>query len=66
VVNIAYNFLRGDSLDPGFVSPQKPNQDFHLIPGSVCMDAGNPSQQYNDADGSRNDQGAYGGPGGDW
>jgi len=65
-VNIAYNFLSGDSLQPGFISTTKPNQDFHLIPGSVCMDAGNPAPQFNDPDGSRNDQGAYGGPGGNW
>ena len=66
LVKIGYNFLDGDSLNPGFVSLQKPNQDFHLIVGSVCMDAGNPDPKFNDVDGSRNDQGAYGGTGGDW
>jgi hypothetical protein len=65
-VRIAYNFLSGDSIQPGFISTTKPNQNFHLIPGSVCMDAGNPAPQFNDPDGSRNDQGAYGGAGGDW
>jgi hypothetical protein len=66
LVTIAFNFLRGDSLQPGFVSTTKPNQDFHLIPGSVCMDSGNPAPEFNDPDGSRNDQGAYGGPRGNW
>ena len=35
---------------------------FALLPGSPCLNAGDPSPLYNDADGSRNDQGAYGGP----
>jgi hypothetical protein len=48
--------------DPLFLG----NSDFHLQPGSPCIDAGNPDPQYNDNDGSRNDMGAYGGPGGDW
>ena len=39
---------------------------FYLIPGSVCIDSGNPDSAYNDPDGSRNDIGAYGGPLGDW
>ena len=33
---------------------------------SPCVDAGSPLSGYNDADGSRNDMGAYGGPGGAW
>jgi predicted outer membrane repeat protein len=66
LVTVTFNFLLGDSLQPGFISTTKPNQDFHLIPGSVCMDTGNPAPQFNDPDGSRNDQGAYGGPGGNW
>jgi parallel beta-helix repeat protein len=37
--------------------------DFRLMPGSPCIDSGNPATQYNDPDGSRNDMGAYGGPG---
>ena len=50
------------NANPLFIS----SGDFHLQPGSPCIDAGNPASQYNDPDGSRNDMGAYGGPGGDW
>ena len=39
---------------------------FHLLPGSVCIDSGNPDLALNDTDGSRNDMGAYGGPFGSW
>jgi len=57
-----YNYLDSDSLNPTFIS----STDFHLQQNSTCKDAGNPSPEFNDADGSRNDQGAYGGPGGNW
>jgi hypothetical protein len=40
------------------------NGDLHLSEASPARDAGNPDARYNDADGSRNDLGAYGGPGG--
>jgi parallel beta-helix repeat protein len=63
------------SDDPQFMDPE--NGDFrlkkersHLVwpPTSVtmyspCIDGGNPDPIYNDPDGSRNDMGAYGGPG---
>ena len=39
---------------------------FHLLPGSVCIDAGNPNSVHNDPDGTRNDMGAFGGPLGNW
>jgi parallel beta-helix repeat protein len=32
--------------------------------GSPCINAGHPGAEYNDTNGSRNDMGAYGGPGG--
>ena len=57
-----YNFLAFGEMDPLFVS----NRDFHLSENSPCKNAGNPEPIYNDFDGTRNDQGAYGGPGGDW
>lgn len=37
--------------------------DAHLAAGSPCINAGDPRPEYNDPDGSRNDMGAYGGPG---
>jgi hypothetical protein len=55
-----YNYLDPDSLTPQFIS----TSDLHLQSDSPCKDAGNPSPEFNDVDGSRNDQGAYGGPGG--
>ena len=39
-------------------------EDFHLLPGSPCIDAGYPGDEYRDNDGSQNDMGAYGGPNG--
>ncbi len=50
------------SSDPGFAE----TTTYTLSSGSVCADAGNPSSSYYDADGSRNDLGAYGGPLGSW
>lgn len=40
-------------------------EDFSLRSTSPCIDDGNPSSSYNDADGTRNDKGAYGGPTGE-
>lgn len=39
---------------------------FNLLPGSVCIDTGNPDSAFYDPDGSRNDIGAFGGPLGNW
>jgi parallel beta-helix repeat protein len=38
--------------------------DYRLGSGSPCINTGNPDSQYNDTDNSRNDMGAWGGPGG--
>ncbi len=57
-----YNFLALGTMDPLFIS----EVDFHLQQISPCIDSGNPLPEFNDQDGSRNDQGAYGGPNGDW
>ncbi len=46
------------SLDPAFS-----DEFFHLSGTSPCVNGGHPDAQYNDPDGSRNDMGAWGGPG---
>lgn len=48
------------SSNPQFVSEAKYN--YHILPGSPCIDAGNPALSSNDVNGTRNDLGAYGGP----
>jgi len=57
-----YNFLAVGTMDPIFIS----EDDLHLFELSPCINSGNLAPEFNDPDGSRNDQGAYGGPGGDW
>lgn len=57
-----YNYLDPDSLNPLFIS----TTDLHLQENSPCKNEGNPAPEFNDWDGSRNDQGAYGGPDGNW
>jgi hypothetical protein len=42
------------------------DDDLRLGSSSPCINTGNPSAAYNDPDGSRNDMGAFGGPGGSW
>ena len=42
------------------------NDDLHLDVGSPSIDAGNPDPAFDDADGTLNDIGMYGGPLGDW
>jgi hypothetical protein len=57
------------SADPSFdnahCSIGSPSS-FALSGSSPAIDAGDPDNAYNDEDGSRNDMGAYGGPGGGW
>jgi hypothetical protein len=45
---------------------EAPPTNVHLGPLSPCINAGDPSVDYLDTDGSRNDMGAYGGPRGNW
>ena len=58
--DILYEGEGNISEDPLFVDAE--NDDFHLLPQSPCIDAGNPDPDFNDPDGSRNDMGIYGGP----
>jgi len=48
------------NADPLFVPAV---DDFHLQPGSPAIDAGDPDPAYDDPDATRNDMGAFGGPG---
>ncbi len=48
------------SSDPQFNPLSSP--PFALLDASPCINAGDPAPIYNDGDGSRNDQGAFGGP----
>lgn len=57
-----YNFLPLGNMDPLFFS----SDNLHLAPTSPAIDKGNPDAAFNDVDLSRNDQGAYGGPLGNW
>jgi len=58
------------SQEPLFVSVSNDgnlfNDDWHLLGSSPSVDAGDPGAPLNDADGTANDQGAYGGPRSDW
>ncbi len=62
VIDTTFNFFGRNNENPQFIS----ENDFHLKLQSPCRNAGNPDSKFNDYDGSRNDQGAYGGPLGDW
>ena len=59
---IQYNFDALNNPDPKFVD----TEELRLSDDSPCKNAGNPEAAYNDINGTRNDQGAYGGPDGDW
>jgi hypothetical protein len=61
-INEQYNYLAFGSMNPMFIS----NDNLHLSLDSPCINEGNPAPEYNDIDGTRNDQGAFGGPLGDW
>lgn len=51
-------------VDPGFADAA--GHDYTLDRFSSLVDAGNPGSAFSDADGTRNDIGAFGGPDGDW
>ena len=57
-----YNYFAFGNMDPVFFDENYLTL-YYLSP---CKDAGNPDPAFNDYNGSRNDQGAYGGPSGNW
>lgn len=59
---IMYNFNGYGTGSPYFTS----ENNLRLLQNSPCIDKGDPDKSFNDPDNSRNDQGAYGGPLGDW
>lgn len=57
-----FNYFAFGTMNPKFLS----ETDLKLNQSSPCLNSGNSDPSYNDFDGSRNDQGAYGGPLGNW
>lgn len=67
--NTTANFAGAAAAGPGSISVDPRFNPVSLLQyalssGSPCIDAGDPDPSYNDADGTRNDMGAYGGPSG--
>jgi hypothetical protein len=62
-VNATYCCVQGGWTGEGNISPYPEFADTNLLLSAIspCINAGNPDTSYNDADGSRNDMGAYGG-----
>lgn len=66
-LDAGYNLIYGDAIDyinildtaKTIASDPLLTSNYHLTVGSPCIDAGDPSASYNDADGSRNDIGAF-------
>ena len=60
-----YSDIQGGRAGTGNldVPPQFADANLALLPASPLIDAGDPDPVYNDGNGSRNDIGAYGGPG---
>ena len=57
-----FNYFAFGSMDPKFIN----DKDLKLYHTSPCINAGNPDSSYFNFNGSINDQGAYGGPLGNW
>lgn len=58
--------ISGDPMFVNWTNDSVDNDDLHLAAGSPSIDAGNPGAAWYDADGTPNDQGAYGGAGSNW
>ena len=54
-------FSNNNTADPLFVNPVV-GGDYHLQAGSPASNAGDPNPQFNNLNGTRNDQGVFGGP----
>ncbi len=71
VLGQSVSLLAGNTLDdPMFFNGPldgvgSSDDDYHLFAVSPAVDAGNPDPVNNDPDGTRNDMGMYGGPGGE-
>lgn len=64
-ITVTYSDVQGGWAGTGNLNedPLFMDAKFHLADNSPCLDKGNPAAEYNDPDSSRNDMGAYGGPG---
>ena len=65
-VNVSYSNTQNNFAGSGniseisnFISIDPANPNYNLLLGSPCINSGNPSNIYNDFDGTRNDMGAY-------
>jgi|SaaInlLV_10m_DNA_2_1039722.scaffolds.fasta_scaffold03963_3 hypothetical protein len=73
-INISYSLSDFSDSDANYFEGNINNNnpdfideiEFRLNNISPCIDSGHPNSQYNDADGSRNDMGIYGGSFGIW
>jgi hypothetical protein len=60
---VNYNGINGiHNINTVIMFADTSTDNYRLLPGSPCINAGNPDPEYNDVDGTRNDIGAYGGP----
>jgi parallel beta-helix repeat protein len=62
--NVQGGFTGEGNIDGDPLVVNASQGDFHLSPGSPCIDAGDPDPEFNDLNGTRNDMGIYGGPAG--
>lgn len=62
--SVEYNDAHGNSGGDLYVANGSASAT--NLQSSPCVNAGDPLAGYNDPDGTRNDMGAFGGPGGAW
>lgn len=66
IYSLIFIYSRKGDTDLWDTRPPIPNDKFRLNLNSPAIDAGNPSPEYNDFDGTQNDMRAYGGYKGNW